>query len=133
MHFWSLNMKPGRPMAFGVIGGVALLGLPGNPVAAMISTRLFARPALLKMEGFTDWSEPTVRARLTEPIGRKDGRRHYLRVILQETDAGYEATLTGDQGSGILNSLVQADGLAIIPEDARHLPAGSDVAVILLK
>ena len=133
MHFWSLNMKPGRPMAFGVIGGIPLLGLPGNPVAAMISTRLFARPALRKMEGFTEWSEPMVRARLTEAIERKDGRRHYLRVILQERDAGYEATLTGDQGSGILNSLVQADGLAIIPEDARHLPAGSEVEVLLLE
>jgi molybdopterin molybdotransferase len=133
MHFWSLNMKPGRPMAFGVIGGVPLLGLPGNPVAAMISTRLFARPALRKMEGFTAWDDPTARARLTEPIGRKDGRRHYLRVTLQETAAGYEATLTGDQGSGILNSLVRADGLAIIPEDARHLPAGSEIEVILLE
>jgi molybdopterin molybdotransferase len=133
MHFWSLNMKPGRPMAFGVIGGVPLLGLPGNPVAAMISTRLFARPALRKMQGFTEWEEPAVRARLTQPIGRKDGRRHYLRVTLHEGEEGYEATLTGDQGSGILNSLVEADGLAVIPEDARHLPAGSEVKVILLE
>ncbi len=140
MHFWSLNMKPGRPMAFGDIGPstgsgrrVPLLGLPGNPVAAMVSTALYARPALLKMEGFTNWSWPTVTARLSEPIGRKDGRRHYLRVMLRETDAGYEATLTGDQGSGILNSLVQADGLAVIPEDARHLPAGSQVEVLLLE
>jgi molybdopterin molybdotransferase len=133
MHFWSLNMKPGRPMAFGDIAGVPLLGLPGNPVAAMISTELYARPALLKMQGFQEWERPTVRARLTQPIGRKDGRRHYLRVYLEETDEGYEATLTGDQGSGILNSLVKADGLAIIPEDARHLPPGSEVKVILLE
>jgi len=133
MHFWSLNMKPGRPMAFGVVDGVPLLGLPGNPVAAMISTELFARPALLKMQGFTDWSHPKVAARLTQPIARKDGRRHYLRVRLLETDAGYEAMLTGDQGSGILDSLVQADGLAIIPEDVDHLQAGTDVMVILLK
>ncbi|MFO7740791.1 MAG: molybdopterin molybdotransferase MoeA [Anaerolineae bacterium] len=132
MHFWSLNMKPGRPMAFGDVGGVPLLGLPGNPVAAMISTELFARPALRKMQGFTEWEQPSVWARLTEPIGRKDGRRHYLRVTLRETEDGYEATLTGEQGSGILNSLVQADGLAVIPEDARHLPAGSEVEVILL-
>jgi len=133
MHFWSLNMKPGRPMAFGEVGGIPLLGLPGNPVAAMISTRLYARPALLKMQGHQDWSERTIKARLAEPIGRKDGRRHYLRVYLRETESGPEATLTGDQGSGILNSLVQADGLAVIPEDARHLPAGSDVQVILLE
>ena len=133
MHFWSLNMKPGRPLAFGMIGGIPLLGLPGNPVAAMISTELFGRPALLKMQGFTDWSRPRVAARLTQPIARKDGRRHYLRVRLRETEVGYEVTLTGDQGSGILNSLVQADGLAVIPEEADHLPAGAEVAVIVLK
>lgn len=132
MHFWSLNMKPGRPMAFGVVNGVPLLGLPGNPVAAMISTELFARPALLKMQGLTNWSRPVVQARLSQPIVRKDGRRHYLRVRLRETDAGYEATLTGDQGSGILNSLVQADGLAVIPEEANCLPAGEEVKVLLL-
>jgi molybdopterin molybdotransferase len=111
---------------------VPLLGLPGNPVAAMISTELFARPALLKMQGFTDWSHPTVQARLSQPIKRKDGRRHYLRVRLCQTKAGFEATLTGDQGSGILNSLVQADGLAIIPEQADHLSVGAEVAVIPL-
>jgi len=148
MHFWSLNMKPGRPLAFGLLSplpslpsfpsfpsreGVPLLGLPGNPVAAMVSTELFARPALLKMQGFTDWSRPAVRARLAEPIARKDGRRHYLRVRLQETEAGYQATLTGDQGSGILYSLVQADGLAVIPEEADSLPAGAEVEVLLLK
>jgi len=132
MHFWSLNMKPGRPMAFGVVNDVPLLGLPGNPVAAMISTELFARPALLKMQGFADWPRPIVKAHLSQPIVRKDGRRHYLRVRLCETDEGYEATLTGDQGSGILNSLVQADGLAIIPEKCDHLSAGADVEVILL-
>ena len=132
MYFWSLNMKPGRPLAFGVVDSIPLLGLPGNPVAAMISTELFARPALLKMQGVTDWSRPTVRARLAQPVARKDGRRHYLRVQLRETESGYEATLTGDQGSGILNSLVQADGLAIIPEDVDHLHVGAEVEVLPL-
>jgi len=132
MRFWSLNMKPGRPMAFGAVGGIPLLGLPGNPVAAMISAELYARPALLKMQGHADWSLPAVRARLTHSIERKDGRRHYLRVALRETSSGYEAMLTGDQGSGILKSMVQADGLAVIPETARKLPAGSEVEVILL-
>lgn len=133
MRFWSLNMKPGRPLAFGVVGGVPLVGLPGNPVSAMIATELFIRPALLKMQGFTDWSWPELRARLTDPIVRKDGRRHYLRVRLRETPEGWEATLTGDQGSGILSSLVQADGLAVIPEDMDHLPAGAEVRVLLLR
>jgi len=130
MRFWSLNMKPGRPLAFGIVGGVPLVGLPGNPVAAMIATELFVRPAVLKMQGFTDWPWPELRARLTDPITRKDGRRHYLRVRLRETDGGWEATLTGDQGSGILYSLVQADGLAVIPEDVNHLPAGAEVRVL---
>ena len=135
MHFWSLNMKPGRPLAFGVVDGVPLIGLPGNPVAAMISTELFARPAILKMQGAqtaSAWMLPTVRARLTEPIARKDGRRHYLRVTLQRIEAGYEAALTGDQGSGILKSMVAADGLAVIPEDADHLPKQSEIDVLLL-
>ncbi|MBC7227841.1 MAG: molybdopterin molybdotransferase MoeA [Thermoflexales bacterium] len=133
MRFWSLNMKPGRPLAFGVVGGVPLVGLPGNPVSAMVATELFVRPALRKMQGFTQWPWPEVRARLTDPITRKDGRRHYLRVRLRETPEGWEATLTGDQGSGILSSLVQADGLAVIPEDVDHLPADSEVRVLLLR
>ena len=133
MHFWSINMKPGRPLAFGIVGGVPLLGLPGNPVSAMISTAQFARPALLKMQGFTQWAWPSVRARLVDAVARKDGRRHYLRVHLRETSEGWEAALTGDQGSGILNSLVEADGLAIIPESARSMPAGAEVEVLLLR
>ncbi len=133
MRFWSLNMKPGRPLAFGVVGGVPLVGLPGNPVSAMVATELFVRPALLKMQGFTEWPWPERRARLADPITRKDGRRHYLRVRLRETPDGWEASLTGDQGSGILYSLVQADGLAVIPEDVDHLPAGSEVRVLLLR
>ncbi len=133
MRFWSLRMKPGRPMAFGVVAGVPLVGLPGNPVSAMVATELFIRPALLKMQGFQEWLWPEVRARLREPIPRKDNRRHYLRVRLQETPDGLEATLTGDQGSGILSSLVKADGLAVIPEDVDHLPAGTEVRVLLLR
>jgi molybdopterin molybdotransferase len=133
MHLWSLNMKPGRPMAFGVVGGVPLLGLPGNPVAAMVNTALFVRPALLKMEGFSSWALPTVQARLKGYRGRQDVRRHYIRVRLHETAAGYEATPTGDQGAGILNSLVQADGLAVLPEGWDPQTQGDVVAVIRLE
>ena len=132
MHFWSLNMKPGRPLAFGVVGGVPLLGLPGNPVSAMISTALFARPALLRMQGALDLSWPTLDAVLRDDIARKDRRRHYLRVKLERANGECLARLTGDQGSGIINSLVQADGLAVIPEEIDHLDAGSRVQVLLL-
>jgi len=138
MVFWSVKIKPARPLAFGVIRArpgllaqaIPLLGLPGNPVAALLSMKLFGRPALLKMQGVTDWAPPLLRARLEQPVLRKDGRRHFLRVRLRREGSDYAASLTGDQGSGILNSMVQADGLAIIPESIGHLPAGSEVDVI---
>ena len=132
IEFWWVNMKPGKPVAFGTVNGVPLLALPGNPVAAMISFALFGRPTLLKMLGYPTWDLPTVTARLREGISRKDGRRHYLRVSLREDDEGLVAQLTGDQGSGILASMVAADGLAVIPEDRDQLASGSKVEVILL-
>jgi molybdopterin molybdotransferase len=130
--FWRVRVKPGKPVAFGTIHGVPLLGLPGNPVAAMISFELFARPAILTMLGKTRLARPTVDAILVDEIKRKDDRRHYLRVTVEERDGTTYARLTGDQGSGILLSMVKADGLAIIPEDVDHLPAESPVKVTLL-
>jgi molybdopterin molybdotransferase len=135
--FWWVNMKPGKPLAFGTLSGVPLLALPGNPVAAMLAFHLFGRAAVLKLMGHTDWDLPQTTARLAEPITRKDGRRHYLRVRLRPSADGLGAEgclaeLTGDQGSGILTSMVAADGLAVIPEDVESLPAGSPVSVLLL-
>lgn len=132
MAFWRVRMKPGKPLAFGHIRGVPLLGLPGNPVSAMIAFELFARPAILKMLGRTQLDKPTVEAILLDEIKRKDDRRHYLRVSLEDKEGVYHARLTGDQGSGILLSMVLAQGLAIIPEDVDHLPAGSCVRVMML-
>ncbi|MCR4406692.1 MAG: molybdopterin molybdotransferase MoeA [Anaerolineae bacterium] len=132
MAFWRVRMKPGKPLAFGHIRDVPLLGLPGNPVSAMIAFELFARPAILKMLGKTYWDKPTVEAKLLDEITRKDNRRHFLRVMLEERDGEYFARLTGDQGSGILLSMVKAQGLAIIPENANHLPAGARVQVMML-
>ena len=132
IDFWWVNIKPGKPMAFGTIGDVPLLALPGNPVAAMISFGLFGRPAILKMLGHSSREWPSTTASLGEAIERKDGRRHYFRVKLRATSGGLVADLTGDQGSGILSSMVEADGIAVIPEDRRHLPAGETVQVLLL-
>lgn len=91
------------------------------------------RPVLLKTQGFTDWPWPKVRVPLAQPILRKDHCRHYLRVWLEQGEQGPEAVLTGNQGSGILSSLVLADGLAVIREEADHLPAGAEVEVLLLR
>jgi len=132
MSFWQVKMRPGKPLAFGRIGGVPLIGLPGNPVSAMISFELFARPAILRMSGRDDLSRPTVWATLAEEVRARAGFRHYLRVVLEERDGGLLARLTGGQGSGILLSMVRAQGLAVIPEERTSLEAGTRVQVILL-
>jgi molybdopterin molybdotransferase len=132
MGFWRVRMKPGKPLAFGHIQGVPLMGLPGNPVSVMVSFEMFARPAILKMLGKTRLEKPTVEATLLDEVRRKDDRRHYLRVMVEEREGEYFARLTGDQGSGILLSMVRAQGLAIIPEEVARLPAGTRVPVMIL-
>jgi len=132
MTFWRVRMKPGKPFAFGQIGGVPLLGLPGNPVSAMVSFELFARPAIFKMLGLEEWRRPTVEATLMNEAKRKDERRHYWRVRVQPEGGEYRAYLTGEQGSGILSSMVQANGLAVIPEEWSDVSAGSRVKVMML-
>ncbi|MFB0546798.1 MAG: gephyrin-like molybdotransferase Glp, partial [Anaerolineae bacterium] len=132
MEFWRVQMKPGKPLAFGRIEGVPLLGMPGNPVSAMISFELFARPAILKMLGTLDLEKPTIEATLVDEVRRKDNRRHFLRVTVERRKGECFARLTGEQESGILFSMVKADGLAIIPEERNHLEAGDRVKVMML-
>jgi molybdopterin molybdotransferase len=132
IDFWRVRMKPGKPLAFGQIEGVPVLGLPGNPVSVMVSFEMFVRPALLKMQGLTAWERPTVDAKLMDTIPRKDERRHFVRVMLVWEEGEYHAFLTGAQGSGILNSMVKANGLAIIPEEWDRAPAGVLVKAMLL-
>jgi molybdopterin molybdotransferase len=132
MTFWRVRMKPGKPLAFGRISGVPLVGLPGNPVSAMVSFEMFARPAILKMQGIAEWWRPMIEATLVDGIKHKDDRRHYVRVRVEEQEGRYQAYLTGEQGSGILSSMVEANGLAIIPEDWPSAPPGSRVQVMML-
>jgi molybdopterin molybdotransferase len=132
IEFWRVRMKPGKPLAFGHIGGVPVLGLPGNPVSAMVSFETFVRPAMRKMLGAADLQRPRVDARLMNAIPRKDDRRHLARVRIAWQEGEYRAFLTGGQGSGILSSMVKANGLAIIPEDWTHAPEGATVQVIPL-
>ena len=138
--FWTVCMKPGKPLAFGVIkktaGGqetkVPHLGLPGNPVSAMITFEQFARPAILKMMGKKIFRKPTVRAVIEDDITNIDGRRLFVRVSVTRCGGRYHASVTGSQGSGILTSLTRANGLAIIPEGARQVKAGDIVEVQML-
>ena len=137
MQFWQVNMKPGKPLAFGLLPGrapgssVPLIGLPGNPVSAMVSFEQFARPAILKMLGHTDLDKPTVRAILDEPL-TNSGRRGFLRVVVSHHADGYHARTTGEQGSGVLTSMAKANGLAIVPEGTYRQEVGSEVTVQML-
>ncbi len=134
IDFWRVQMQPGRPMAFGQVGGVPLLGLPGNPVSSMVAFLLFARPALLKLQGQRALRKPEVEAVLLEDAQAYSDRRRYLRAIVEQEDGShFTARLTGPQGSGILSSMVRANGLAIIPESAYPAArAGTTVRVMMV-
>ena len=132
MQFWQVCMKPGKPLAFGLLpGGVPLIGLPGNPVSAMVSFEQFARPAILRMLGHVSLDKPAVRAIVDEPLSNS-GRRGFVRVIVTRREDGYHARTTGEQGSGVLTSMAKANGLAIVPEGVRHVAAGSELDVQML-
>jgi molybdopterin molybdotransferase len=132
MVFWRVAMKPGKPMAFGMIGGKPVFGLPGNPVSSMVSFEQFARPALLKMMGHRQIFRPVIEAVLKENIDAEPGRRHYIRAVVSREAGQYIVTITGPQGSGILNSMVRANGLVIIPEEGGRVRAGEKVKVQLI-
>lgn len=132
IDFWKVRMKPGKPLAFGRIDGIPFLGLPGNPVSVMVSFEMFARPAILKMLGLAELERSVVEATLMDEVKHKDSRRHYLRVRVEQHEGAYRAYLTGEQGSGILSSMVKANALAIIPEEWTHAPAGARVRVVML-
>ena len=137
IDFWSVRMKPAKPLAFGVLdapGGrqVPHLGLPGNPVSALVAFEQFGRVAIYKMMGKTSFRKPTVKAILDEPIYNTDGRRVYARVIVTKRDGAYRARPTGHQGSNLLTSMARANGLAICPEGLPKKEAGETVEVQML-
>lgn len=136
-HLWLVDMRPGKPIAFATIpaglkGALPVFALPGNPVSAMVTFELFVRPALLRMAGHARLDRPLITARALAPIPNPGRRRGYLRVALSPEAGGWSARLTGEQGSGILRSMVAADGLAVVPGDTTIEP-GHQVKVILLR
>lgn len=132
MVFWKVAMKPGKPLAFGTIGGKPAFGLPGNPVSSMVSFEQFVRPSLLRMMGHRQLFRPTIEAVLKEDIQKEPGRRHYIRALVSFEKDRYFVTTTGAQGSGILRSMVRANGLVVIPENRERVKAGEKVVVQLL-
>ena len=132
MKFWKVSMKPGAPLAFGVISGKPAFGLPGNPVSAMVSFEQFVRPALLMASGRTEIFRPIIQATLEEEVRKHPGRRHFMRAIASVQNGEYRVRTTGDQDSHILLSLVKANALMILPETGDRHKAGEKVAVQLL-
>jgi molybdopterin molybdotransferase len=132
LHLWKVDMRPGKPITFGSLGGKPVFGLPGNPVSAMVTFELFVRPMLLAMQGRRGTGRLTVRATALAPIVNRGSRRGYLRVVLEARDGRWGARLTGEQGSGILRSMVSADGLAVVRGNSA-VAVGEDVEVIVLK
>lgn len=129
--FWRVAIKPGGPIAFGVApDGTPIFALPGNPVSALVTFEVFARPALLRMTGRRSCFARPREARLEEAVSKRPGKEWYLRARLREEEGGWSAALTGPQGSGILSSLVAADGLVVLPREGGDRPAGSLVAVL---
>jgi molybdopterin molybdotransferase len=130
-RFWGVRLKPGKPTWFGVRDETLVFGLPGNPVSAMVTFQLFARPALRALQGATPDSERAT-AVLDEPVGRNPRREQAVRVRLRPDGDGWHAATTGDQGSHILTSMLGARGLALIPSGEGELAAGERVEVELL-
>ena len=133
MDFWRVNMRPGKPVAFGEYKSIPFVGLPGNPVSAFVGFEVFVRAAIGRLNGLADGRRPMVRVRCEEQID-SDGRESYLRAQVSE-DAEHStflARLTGHQGSGNLHSLVQANALLIIPAGVKCVPAGQELEAWLI-
>lgn len=131
LSFWRVNMRPGKPLAFGHFKDIPFIGLPGNPVSAFVGFEVFVRPVLEKLSGLEDMSRPRVRVKLNESIS-SDGRESYLRASVEEENGILCAYLSGHQGSGNLLSIVKANALLIIPAGVSSLPSGEEVDAWLL-
>jgi molybdopterin molybdotransferase len=130
--FWKVAMRPGRPMAVGRIGKAVLFGLPGNPVAVMVTFLAFVRPALLQLMGSTAAPLPLLKAISAEAIRKKPGRTEYQRgTVSAAADGSLQVRITGNQGSGVLSSMVQANGLIVLHHAQGSVAAGDAVDVMM--
>jgi molybdopterin molybdotransferase len=130
--FWHIAMRPGRPMAVGRLQNALLFGLPGNPVAVMVTFLAFVRPALLQMMGARPEPAPLLRARSSEIIRKKPGRTEYQRGrVFTAPDGSLQVKTTGSQGSGVLRSMAEANGLIVLPHAQGNVTVGDEVEVLM--
>ena len=133
IQFWRINMRPGKPVAFGHIGAVPLLGLPGNPVSAAVTFELFARPVIRKMLGHTHLLHPQAEVVVEDGVSERVMRRHYVRAHVEWKNGRLIAHTTGNQGSNIMTSLLNANALLIVPEGGITIQPGETVQAIMLQ
>lgn len=131
MNFWQVAQKPGKPMAFGAIRGRPVIGLPGNPVSSMVIFDQYVRPFLLKMQGASRIFRKQLTGISLQRLQKPAGRREFLRARVEWQEGKYQVRLTGPQGSGILTSMVYADGLLILSEEVEVVDIGDQVIVEL--
>jgi molybdopterin molybdotransferase len=129
--FWRVRMRPGKPLAFGTYQGIPILGVPGNPVSAMVSFEIFARPAILKLAGHTVLERPKLNVTVLEDIS-SDGRESFIRAIVSRDEHGYVARTTGGQGSHMMTSMVKANALLVVPEGVKAVEAGSTLTALMI-
>ncbi len=129
--FWRIAMRPGRPMAIGRINNAILFGLPGNPVAVMVTFYAFVRDALRTMSGMSETTQPLLRAACTTPLRKKPGRTEYQRgIVARSADGRWQVAITGSQGSGILSSMSAANALLVLHQEQGNIDAGDEIDVI---
>jgi molybdopterin molybdotransferase len=131
--FWKIAMRPGRPMAFGRIGNSYLFGLPGNPVAVMVTFYAFVRDALLHLAGRTDEAFPLLQAKSSVSLRKVPGRTEYQRGVLQHENGEWRVRATGQQGSGVLRSMSEANCFIVLEHERGNVQAGEAVSVQLME
>lgn len=132
IKFWRARIRPGGPIAFGVVDGLPWIGLPGNPVSALVTFELFVRPAIRKMLGETQLFPAQQIVTLDEHVTVSGDLTHYLRVVVSDRDGVLHASLTGTQSSGALTSMLRANALLIVPEGKREYEPGELLRTIPL-
>lgn len=132
INFWRIDMRPGKPVAFGHIGSLPLLGLPGNPVSAAVTFELFGRPVLRKMLGHTRLQRPQIEVIVEDGVRERATRRHYVRAHVEWHTGHFVARTTGNQGSNIMTSLLSANALLIIPPGGAEVKPGETAQALML-
>lgn len=136
LRFWKVRIRPGAPVGFGLLRGTPWLGLPGNPVSTLVTFELFARPAIRKMQGHSLLHRRPVQVRLREAVTTAATAAplvHFLRAVVEPSEEGYMARLTGAQGSGLLSSMARANALLVVPPDRTRVEAGEFVDALVLR